>query len=54
MELSNVPKNPKFKKGDTPSEGMSNMLVIKSNLMASSTSSWVLDSGSSAHVCISM
>ena len=37
------------KKG--PSRGM---LVIKSNLTVSSASSWVLDSGSSAHLCTSM
>ena len=30
------------------------MLVIKSNLMVSSTSSWILDSSSSAHICTSM
>ena len=30
------------------------MLVIESNLMISSASSWVLDSGSSAHLCTSM
>ena len=30
------------------------MLVIESNLMIFSTSSWVLDSGSSAHLCTSM
>ena len=41
----------KIKKGDKPSESM---LVIESNLMVSSTSSWVLDSGSSAHICISI
>ena len=44
-------KNLKSKKGDTPLEGMSNMLVIESNLTISSTSSWILDSDSSAHVC---
>ena len=41
----------KTKKGDKPSEGM---LVIESNLIVSSTSSWVLDSGSSTHICISI
>ena len=41
----------KFKKDDKPSEGM---LVIESNLKVSSISSWVLDSGSSAHICTSM
>ena len=30
------------------------MLVIESNLTISSASSWVLDSGSSAHLCTSM
>ena len=30
------------------------MLVIKFNLMVSSTSSWILDSGSSAHIYTSM
>ena len=30
------------------------MLVIESNLTVSSTFSWVLDSGSSAHLCTSM
>ena len=30
------------------------MLIIESNLMISSTSSWVLDDGSSAHLCTSM
>ena len=30
------------------------MLVIKTNLMISSTSSWVLDSDSSAHICTSI
>ena len=41
----------KIKKSDKPLEGM---LVIKSNLMVSSTSSWVLDSDSSAHIYTSM
>ena len=30
------------------------MLVIESNLTVSSTSSWMLDSSSSAHLCTSM
>ena len=30
------------------------MFVIKSNLMVSSTSSWILDSGSSTHICTSI
>ena len=41
----------KTKKGDKPSEGM---LVIESNLMSFFTFSWVLDSGSSAHIYTSM
>ena len=41
----------KIKKGDKLFEGM---LVIKSNLTVSSTSSWVLDFGSSAHICTSI
>ena len=40
----------KTKKDDNPFEGM---LVIESNLMIFSTSSWVLDFGSSAQ-CTSM
>ena len=39
------------KKKDGPSGGM---LIIESNLTVSSASSWVLDSGSSAHLCTSM
>ena len=38
-------------KKDGPSGGM---LVIESNLMVFSASSWVLDSGSSAYLCTSM
>ena len=38
-------------KKEGPSGGM---LVIESNLTVSSASSWVLDSGSSAHLCTSM
>ena len=41
----------KMKKDDQLSDGM---LVIESNLIVSSTSSWVLDSGSSAHICTSI
>ena len=41
----------KIKKSDKPPEGM---LIIESNLIISSTSSWVLDSGSSTHICTSM
>ena len=47
-------KSLKSKKDDTPSKGMSNMLVIESNLMISFTCSWVLDSDSSTHICTSM
>ena len=38
-------------KKDGPSGGM---LIIESNLTVSSASSWMLDSGSSAHLCTSM
>ena len=41
----------KIKKGDKLSEGM---FVIESNLTISSTSSWVLDSDSNAHIYTSM
>ena len=44
----------KNKRKDTPSEGMSDLLVIETNLTVSSTSSWVIDSGSSSHLCTSM
>ena len=44
----------KNKKDNTPSEGMSDLLVIETNLMVSSTSSWVIDFGSSAHMCTFM
>ena len=40
-----------IKKGDKPSEGT---LIIESNLIVSSTSSWVLDSSLSAHLSTSM
>ena len=43
----------KKQKEVAPSEGKP-ILVIESNLTVSSTSSWILDSGSSAHICISM
>ena len=39
---------------DTPSEGMSNLLMIVTNLTISSTTSWVIDFGSSVHLCTSM
>ena len=41
----------KIKKGDKPFEGT---LIIESNLTISFTSSWVLDSSSSAHICTLM
>ena len=41
----------KNKKEAGPSRGM---LIIESNLMISSASSWLLDSSSSAHLCTSM
>ena len=44
-------KNLKTKTDNKPSEGM---LVIESNLTISSTSSSILDSGLSAHICTSM
>ena len=47
-------KSLKKQKADAPSEDISNLLVIESNLMVSSTSSWVLDSSLSAHICTSM
>ena len=45
-------KSLKIKKDDTPSEGMSRMLVIESNLMIFSTFDWVLYSDSHAHIYI--
>ena len=44
----------KSRKKDGPSEGMFELLVIETNLTIFSSSSWVLDSGSSAHLCTSM
>ena len=44
----------KSRKKNEPSEGTSEMLVIETNLMVPSYSSWVLDSGSSTHLCTSM
>ena len=44
----------KNKKGGAPSESISDLLVIETNFMVSSTSSWMIDSGSSAHLCTSM
>ena len=40
-----------MKKDKQPSEGM---LIIESNLMISSTSSWILDFDFSAYICTSM
>ena len=39
------------KKSEMPCEGI---LIIESNLMISSTSSWIFDSDSSAYICTSM
>ncbi|XP_073108763.1 uncharacterized protein [Elaeis guineensis] len=47
-------KSRKKQKVNAPSKGMSNLLVIESNLIVFSTSNWVLDSGSNAHICTSM
>ena len=44
----------KIKKGDTPLEGMSSMLVVETNIMIFSTSRWVLNSGFSARIYTSM
>ena len=44
----------KNRKKDRPFKGTSDMLVIETNLTISSSSSWVLDSGSNAHLCTSM
>ena len=44
----------KNRKKDGSSEGMSDLLIIESNLMVSSSSSWVLDSDSSTYLCTSM
>ena len=43
--------NLKNKKDGTPCEGMSDLLIIETNLMIFSTFSWVLDSGLSAQIC---
>ena len=40
----------KNKKDGIPSEGMSDLLVIETNLMISFTFNWVIDSNSSAHL----
>ena len=44
----------KNRKKNGPSEGMSDLLVIETNLTVFSSSSWVLDSGSNAHLCTFM
>ena len=41
----------KIKKSNKPLEGM---LIVESNLMVFSMFSWILDFGSSAHICTSM
>ena len=44
----------KSRKNDGPSEGTSELLVIETNLMVSSSSSWVINFDSSAHLYTSM
>ena len=44
----------KSRKKDELSEGTSELLVIETNLTISSSSSWILDSDSDAHLCTSM
>ena len=44
----------KNRKKDGPSEGTSDLVIIEFNLIIFSSSSWVLDFGSSAHLCTSM
>ena len=44
----------KNRKKDGPSEGKFELLVIETNLTVFSSFSWVLDSGSSAHLCTSI
>ena len=44
----------KKRKGDTPSEGMLDLLVIETNLTIFSTTSWIVDSSLSAHLCTSI
>ena len=41
-------------KKDGPSESTSDLLVIETNLTIFSSSNWILDYGSSAHLCTSM
>ena len=44
----------KNRKKDEPSKCTSDLLIIKTNLIISSSSSWVLDSGLSALLCTLM
>ena len=44
----------KNKKDNSPSKGMLDLLVIENNLTISFTSSWIINSDSSAHVCTSI
>ena len=39
---------------DTPLEDMSELLVMETNLTISFTTNWVIDSGSSVHLCTSI
>ena len=39
---------------DTPLEGISDLLMIETNLMVSSTTNWIIDSGSNVYLCTSM
>ena len=43
----------KNKKDGTPFKDMSDLLIIETNIMISFTSSWIIDSGSSTHLCTS-
>ena len=44
----------KSRKKDGSFEGMFELLIIETNLIVSSSSSWILDSDSSAHLCTSI
>ena len=44
----------KSRKKDGPSKGMSDILIIKTNLTIFSSSSWILDSSLNVHLCTSM
>ena len=44
----------KSKKKNGSSKGISELLIIKTNLTIFSSSTWVLDSDSSAYLCTSM